>query len=102
MGQAQEIIKKHVGNPAGLLGLLDDMVYVEAAHRLGRWLIEVARMEQFHGESIADDKARKFALVEVERLRALADELMAVTQPAGDEFEKIIAERYMATKVMEV
>lgn len=95
MGKAQEIIKKHVGNPAGLLGLLDDMVYVEATHQLGGLLFEAARKEQFYSGSIVDDKARKFALMEVERLRALADELMTVAHPTGAEMEKVINERYM-------
>lgn len=95
MGKAEEIIRRHVGNPAGLLGLLDDLVYAEAINWLADKLLEVYEEEAAACRTLNEGKTKQFALREVERLKALAIELHESASPHDGKAKAIIAGRYM-------
>lgn len=95
MGAAQEIIKRHVGNPEGLLGVLDNLVYYRAANQLGYKMLNAYRAEIIAANTIEDPKTKLFAIAEAERLKALADELLTVGPSFDSELAEIIAARYM-------
>lgn len=104
MGKAQDIIRKHVGNPEGLLGLLDDIVYTNAI----RWLVcqldrAIAGEQQAvegYRQSGDHQETVNYLQSEIKKLKALRDELNELAhEPDEVEAMKVIDNRYMVTRI---